>query len=149
MRLEKYQLVENSTKTAFEFTSVGPKGNILKGIYFTKIKVKGAKNLYNLAFGDKNLHSGEIDDQVVTNNQDREKVLATVANTIIIFTKYYPKAQIFFEGSNDARTRMYQIAISKYFDEFSDIFDIKGYNSNGWLPFEKNIYYEAFLITRK
>ena len=149
MRLEKYELKKNPNKIAFEFTSEGPKGSILKGIYYSKIKFKGVSNLYNLAFGDKDKYSGQIDDQVITDNQDREKVLSTVANTVIIFTTHYPKAQIYFEGSNNARTRLYQMAISKYFDELSENFNIKGYISKKWLPFEKNINYEAFLITRK
>lgn len=149
MRLEKYKLEEYPNKTTFEFTSEGPKGSILKGVYYSKIKLKGVKNLYNLAFGDKDKYSGQIDDKVITDNQDREKVLSTVANTLIIFTTHYPKAQIYFEGSNDARTRLYQMAISKYFDELSEMFNIEGYISKQWIPFEKNINYKAFLITRK
>ncbi len=44
MRLEKYELEFNSTKTTFEFISVGPKGHILKRIEYSKLKVKGLKN---------------------------------------------------------------------------------------------------------
>ena len=39
MRLEHYQLEEDLNKTAFEFTSEGPKGSILKGVYYSKIKL--------------------------------------------------------------------------------------------------------------
>ncbi len=149
MRLEKYELTEDPNKTAFEFTSEGPKGRILKGVFYSKLKLKGVENLYNLAFGDKDLESGEIDDHVITDNEDREKVIATVANTVIIFTNHYPKAQIYFEGSNNARTRLYRMAISKYFDELSETFVIKGFIAKKWSAFEKNVNYEAFLITRK
>ena len=126
MKLEKYKLRFNAAQTAFEFISEGPKGNILKGVYYSKVAVKGFKNIYNLAFGDKILDSGDIDDLIVTNNQDHEKILATVAYTVIVFTKRHPKAQIIIQGSNSARTRLYQIAISKYFEEISEIFDIQG-----------------------
>lgn len=149
MRLEKYELKEDTNKIAFEFTSEGPKGSILKGVFYSKLNIEGVKNVYNLAFGDKDSDSGEIDDRVITDNQDCEKVLATVANTVVIFTNHYPKAKIYFEGSNDARTRLYQMAISKYFYELSETFDIKGYFSKKWSPFEKDINYEAFFITRK
>jgi hypothetical protein len=149
MRLEKYKLRENANKIAFEFISEGPKGSILKGVFFSKVKIKGMKNLYNLALGDKNIRTGKIDYRVITDNQDRDKVLATVAETIIIFTNVYPKAQIYFEGSNNVRTRLYQMAISKYIDELTETFVIKGYIVDMWFPYEKNVNYEAFLITRK
>lgn len=149
MSLEKYEIEVDSTKTVFEFISEGPKGSILKGVYFSKMKVKGLNNVYNLAFGDKNIDSGDIDDQVITDNQDRDTVLATVANTVVLFSKYHPKAQIFITGSNPARTRLYQMAISKYFDELSKTFVIKGFINNNLLPFEKNVSYIAFLISRK
>lgn len=113
------------------------------------MKVEGFKNLYNIALGDKLEGSDEIDDLIVTNNQDREKVLATVAATVIIFTKRRPKAQIYIEGSTRSRTRLYQIAISKYFDELSHLFDIKGFMDDDFYPFEKNNDYASFLITRK
>ena len=86
MKLEQYELAFDRTKTNFDFISEGPKGRILKTVRFTKIKVKSHNNLYNLAFGDKNLDSGAIDDLVITDNQDRDKVLATVAKTVAILS---------------------------------------------------------------
>lgn len=41
-------------------------------------------NLYNLAFGDKNPLTGEIDDKIVTDNGDSEKVLATVVAAVYL-----------------------------------------------------------------
>ena len=138
MRLEQYESTMNKSRTEYSFISQGPNGNILKGIEYSKTKVYGFKNVYNLAFGDIDLSSGEIDDLVVTNNQDREKVLATVAHTVIIFTKRRPKAHIYIRGSSRPRTRLYQMAIGKYLDELSENFDIKGQFNRVWLPFNKN-----------
>lgn len=149
MNLEKYKLEFNPTKTAFEFISEGTKGSILKRIEYSKVNIKGYKNFYNLGFGDVSSESDEIDDAVVTNNGDRDKVLATVASTLFIFTKRYPKAKILMIGRNTARKRLYRMAIDKYFDELSDIFDIKGSFNKKWLPFEKNTDFGAFLITLK
>lgn len=150
MRLEKYKVKYNPAKTAFAFTSEGPKGHIEKRVYYSKIKHKGYKNLYHLSFGDKLIDSDDIDDQVISDNKDSEKVLATVANTLMTFSKQHPKAQIIFEGSNTTRNRLYRMAISKYFDELSAIFNIYGSFNKKWLPFEKkNIAYSAFLIRRK
>ncbi len=98
---------------------------------------------------NQNIDTGEIDDLIVTNNQDCENVLATVANTVIIFTNRHPKSFILIHGSNPTRTRLYQMAINKYFEELTHFFEIKGFSSEKWLPFEKNVNYIAFLITRK
>jgi hypothetical protein len=149
MRLEKYALEVDETQSVFTFISEGPKGQILKNVYFTKMKVKGFRNLFNLAFGDKIDNLEKIDDRIVSDNQDREKVLATVAHTVIIFTKQNPNAKIFVVGSNPARTRLYQMAIGKYFDELSETFDIKGFLHGDFFRFKKNINYRAFLIKRK
>jgi hypothetical protein len=149
MKLEKYDVKSNKSKTTFKFVSEGPNGNILKRIEYSKKEFLNFKNVYNLAFGDLDPSTGEIDDLIITNNQDREKVLATVANTIIIFTKRYPKAYIYIEGSNTARTRLYQMAISKYFLELSESFDIQGIRNFELLSFEMKVNYSAFLIRRK
>jgi hypothetical protein len=149
MKLEQYESTANKAKTTFTFVSEGPNGNILKGVEYSKIQLLGFKNVYNLAFGDIGFISGEIDDVVVTNNQDREKVLATVANTVIVFTTHHPKVRILMIGSTRPRTRLYQIAINKYFDELSELFEVKGYLNATWLPFEKGINFNAFLINRK
>ena len=70
MRIEKYELVFDRSKTSFDFISERPKGRILKTVRFTKIKAKGYNNLYNLASGDKNtdLENGYIYYQFVNHN---------------------------------------------------------------------------------
>ena len=149
MRIEKYELVFDRSKTSFDFISEGPKGRILKTVRFTKIKAKGYNNLYNLAFGDKNTDLETIDDLIVTDNQNRDKILATVAKTVDIFIKRRPKSLVFFKGSTPSRTRLYQMAINKYFDELTEIFSIEGFTPTGWTFFQKNKNYLAFLISHK
>jgi hypothetical protein len=149
MRLEQYESNTNKTNTIFTFVSEGPKGKILKRVQYSKMKIKGVSNLYNLGFGDVIKDSDKIDDLIVTDNQDRDKVLATVVNTVYKFTERYPESKIFLTGSNFVRKRLYQIAINKYFDELSETFKIKGLTEDGIFDFEKNTTYLAFLITRK
>jgi hypothetical protein len=69
--------------------SEGPKGKIAKLVQFGETNFKG---LYNLAFGDKDLITGEINDSVISNNNDSEKVLATVVATVYAFTDKYSDA---------------------------------------------------------
>lgn len=53
----------------YEFISIGPNGAIKKVIRFTQLD----KEAYNLAFGDLDFETGEIDDLSVTNNNDSTK----------------------------------------------------------------------------
>ena len=146
MRDELYELKAQSDATTFEFTSVGPKGEIPKLVVYSKT---GVKNLYNLAFGDKDPNTGDFDDLAVTNNGDSQKVLATVASTIYAFTYKYPNALVIVKGSTKARTRLYQMGISKNLEDITTHFMVFGEKDGIVYPFERNIGYDAFLITRK
>lgn len=146
MDKERYELEAKTDTMTFEFTSVGPKGEIPKLVVYSKIP---NRNLYNLGFGDKDLITGKIDDLVVTDNKDSQKVLATVAATVYIFTEKYPHAFITAEGSTKARTRLYQMGISNNLSEISIDFDVLGKKEGSWYGFEKNVQYESFLIRRK
>ena len=59
MHLPHYELTTGVSKSIFEFTSVGPKGEIPKIIVFSKISDNG---LYNLAFGDIDTKTGNVND---------------------------------------------------------------------------------------
>ena len=143
---EIYQLEEASDAMTFEFTSVGPKGRIAKLVIYSKVHPDG---IYNLAFGDKDINTGTIDDFVITDNKDSHKVLATVASTIYNFTDKYPEAFIVARGSTKARTRLYQMGISNNLEEITTHFKVLGRKEGLWYLFKKNIEYEAFLITLK
>jgi hypothetical protein len=146
MRNERYALEASFDTMTFEFTSVGPKGEIPKLVIYSETDIE---DYYNLGFGDKDPNSGDIDDLVVTNNQDSQKVLATVAFTLYAFTDNYPDAWVGARGSTKARTRLYQMGISRYLNEISKDFIVMGQHKKKWSLFEKNIDYDSFLITRK
>ena len=114
MKLPKYEIEAEDSLEVFEFTSEGTKGSIPKLIKFSETTLKG---FYNLAFGDKNLLTGEIDDKVVSNNGDSEKVLATIVSAVYAFTDRENEAWIYATGSTPTRTRLYRIGITKYLEE--------------------------------
>jgi hypothetical protein len=93
--------------------------------------------------------TGEVDDTVVSNNNDSQKILATIANTVFQFSEHYPDSWIYVKGSSLGRTRLYRMAIAIYFDELSEIFNFYGLIGTDWYNFEKNVLYDAFLIKRK
>jgi hypothetical protein len=146
MKLSKYPISSSDKMTSFEFVSEGKKGLIYK---IVKFQPTNLKNLYNLAFGDKNSLTGEIDDKVISNNGDSEKVLATIVATIYAFTDKYPYAFVYATGSTKSRTRLYRIGISRFLDEVVRDFDILGEIGEDWEDFQKDIDYEGFLIRRK
>ena len=146
MKLPKYPLASSDKMMTFEFISEGPKGLIHKLVRYQPTNLK---DVYNLAFGDKDLTTGNIDDTVISNNADSEKVLATVVATIYAFTDKYPDTWIYATGSTKARTRLYRMGISKFINEVDEDFEVLGELSDSWDIFRKNIEYEGFLVRRK
>jgi len=122
MNLERYVYFASNDFQDYEFYSNGPNGKIRKIVMYTKIQDDPA--MYNLAFGDADADTGVVYDNVITNNQDRDIVLATVANTINEFSDRYGNNWIFATGSTPSRTRLYQMGIAKLWKEISTDFDI-------------------------
>ncbi|MGI8636892.1 MAG: DUF6934 family protein [Segetibacter sp.] len=89
MKLPKYHLKAESRFTRFEFIREGPKGVIRKQIEF---QATTDFDVYNLAFGDKDPLTGDINDLAVSNNGDTEKVLATIIAALYVFLDNYPAA---------------------------------------------------------
>ena len=88
MNLEKYDIETEVNSTYFEFISKGTQGSIVKVIKYSKIFEE--QEIYNLGFGDKNMTTGELDDNVISNNGDTYRVLATVASTLHEFFNEFP-----------------------------------------------------------
>lgn len=146
MNLPRYHLTAGDKLTTFEFISEGPKGRIPKLIQISPTNVK---DMYNLAFGDKDRRTGRINDTIISNNGDSEKVLATVVATVYAFTDKYPDSLIYATGSSSSRTRLYRMGITKYITEVEKDFEVLGLKGNGWHPFKKGEEYGAFLVKRK
>lgn len=146
MNLPQYDSTTSDFKE-YEFFSVGPKGKIKKLVSFTKFHDDPI--IYNLAFGDADPETGLINDLVTSDNKDREIVLATVANTINKFCDHYGDHLIFAAGSTPARTRLYQMAISKLLEDVKSEFSVYGIINGDILDFQRNVNYESFLVKRK
>jgi hypothetical protein len=146
MKYEVYADIEvDDVFSVFEFVSTGKNGSILKRVAFTKAEGDSA---YNLEFGDVD-DNDEINYYSVSDNGDRDKILATIFNIAIDYTKRFPERQIYFRGSTIARTRLYRLAIGLHFEELSAWFDIYADADGKFVPFVKNMKISTFLITRK
>jgi len=131
--------------SVFDFYSIGKNGMIHKRIAFMRTDKAG---VYNLAFGDVN-NAGEIDDFKISDNGDRNKILATVAKAVFEYVKEYPRRWVFFQGSTTERTRLYRMAIGLNLEELILNFEIYGQIGEEFLPFYKNMPAIAFLLKKK
>jgi hypothetical protein len=145
MNLDVYSVIADSRHEVYEFLSEGPNGTVRKVVYYQEID----DNVYNLAFGDWDENDQAINDQIRTNNNDRNKVLATIVSTVIDFINHHPNAVVFAKGNTPSRTRLYQIGIADHLEEILHLFEMEGFYRNNWEPFEKGKNYQAFIVRRR
>lgn len=147
MQLERYDYSVNHELLQYEFYSEGPRGRFKKMVQYKRMQ--GEVDSYNLAFGDWDDIINDINDLIVSNNNDRERVLATVANTVISFTELRPEAMVFATGSTPARTRLYRMGIFLNWLTINVLFNVWGYINDKWELYKPNTPYEAFLVKRR
>ncbi|HTJ10875.1 MAG TPA: hypothetical protein VL547_02560 [Dinghuibacter sp.] len=104
---------------AFDFVSSGKNGIVLKRVVFAPTP---EREVVNLVLGDVGA-DGEVDDRVISNNGDRDKVLATVLRIINYYHRWYPERAISIEGNTAARNRLYRMVISIYQEELSNSYE--------------------------
>lgn len=146
LNIEKphYQFESSPDALVFEFESISDNKTIRKAVIYEEIK--GYDNLFQLGFGDITL-DGKIDFIAVSKNKDRDKVLSTVAQTMLVFFDKYPDKMLYFRGSTNTRTRLYRSLISKFIEIIELNFKVVGLKSDGSPEeFIKNQDYTAFII---
>ena len=148
MKLDAYHYKTNEGYLDYEFHSEGPKGRIKKVVRYTP-RSAGGITYFNLGFGDWDQAKRRVDDRAITNNRDRDKILATVAATVLEFTRHFPDIPVYATGSTPSRTRLYQIGIAASWNEIEPILYVYGYTGNRWGSFQKGINYEGFMVLRK
>jgi hypothetical protein len=146
MNLPKYDVSVDETFLVYEFKSLGPKGQVVKGIQFSKIHDDPL--VYNLALGDIDPFTGKLNDQVVTDNKDRDKIFATVSFVVLEFCSHHFGASILVDGNTLPKKRLYQMQISSHLHELQKHFIVYGLigEDKKWEIFVKNTPYEALLV---
>lgn len=145
MNLARYAAESDPVHETYEFWSIGPRGRIKKIVVYEQL----ASDVYNLSFGDWHGASGIIQDNTRSNNGDRDKILATVANTVLDFLEHHPGVRIVAEGITPGKTRLYQMAINAHFKEITQLFEIKGLTEGLWRSIIQGNNYDAFLLEPK
>lgn len=139
-----YKIEYSIARKAYLFVSQGRHGCVDKVVTFQLI----SNDIYNLAFGNWKRDDIEFDDLVVTDNGDMEMVLSTVIEITKMFLAANPDVYVNFTGSTAARTRLYQIIIGNISEIVVGQYDVWGELEGHWVPFEKNVNYEAFLVSK-
>ncbi|QHS63158.1 hypothetical protein GWR21_27290 [Chitinophaga agri] len=131
---------------AYYFISNGPNGAIQKIARFDPI----GKDVYNFGFGNLDITTGDISDTAISDNKDVDVIMGTIGSIIYDFTNIFPEAMISIEGTNKARTRLYQMNINKHLERITPIFDVYGLlPDESWESFKRSKNYQAFLGLRK
>lgn len=126
---------------SFTFESVSEQRVVRKKAEFTVM----SENVYNFGFGDVT-DEGEIDDLAVTDNKDTYMVFATLIQILLDFFKTHNNKFVYFTGSTQSRTRMYQIVLSKEKANWKDILIVYGMSDGEAVPFETDCKFDAFMI---
>lgn len=145
MQIEAYKIIAAEDALTFEFDSISSSRVVRKVVVFGRFPDN--PDVFNLALGDK-LPDGSVDDLARTNNNDMDKVMATVVQSLFLFFDRHPTSIVYFTGSTQARTRLYQIIIAKELAVAQHLFTISGLRNGTPEPFEPNQPYDAFLLQK-
>lgn len=141
------------------FISEGPKGEIIKAVKLSKVRQNQfTSSIYNLAFGNWDDNTSEIDDMSRSNNSDIRKILDTVFTIAIKFLKEKSGRVIGFQGSMDSKSVLsgknqrniaYQRMIEQNWDLIRENYIIFGIKDREIVPYEYRVEYDGFLIKPK
>ncbi len=140
---EHYELYPSKEEHLFYFVSEGSRGRILKLIHFTPTRYKR----WNLAFGD--YRNGYLDDQVVSNNDDLQKIMKTIIQAAYDFCEIYPERSIEIVPVDEKRKTLYNAIVRRNFETFSKSFVIKGEKGKRLFAYNPKENYDAFVFRRK
>ena len=75
--------------------------------------------------------------------------MATVVDAVYTFLNNYPDVFVYATGSTKARTRLYRMGITRYYDQMQKDFYLYGQIGDDFVEFEIGAEYDGFLAQRK
>lgn len=141
-----YSFSAQPIEVQYDFESVSDKKIVRKVVRLTETNLPG---VFNLALLDL-LDNGSESDLSVTDNADLRTVLATVIKIIENFLTKFPGKIVTFRGSDDRRTRLYRIVISRELEAIRERFIVSGQFGDGrYENFKPNAAYRRFFVQLK
>ena len=144
MTEDSYPFQAKPLEMRYDFTSISDEKTVEKTVIFSQLTT----DLFNVALLDVLADGTLSDDLVVTNNQDLRTVMATVMRIIDDFLTRFPDRTVFFRGSDDRRTRLYQIVIGREIDLIRQQFTVEGIIEQQIEQFVINRLYSGFFISK-
>ena len=141
MKIPFYNFAAGADARRFTFISEGPRP-IEKVVLYSESDLP---DYYILSLADLE-PDGELNYFSARNNGDLERIMATVAQTLLAFFAYYPTARVAFAGSTPSRTRLYQIVLTRELQAASEKFVISGLRNTAIEPFAPNQTYDGFVV---
>jgi hypothetical protein len=129
----------------FRFISEGVPAHITKEIRFAELPDSG---MYSIHMGDIK-QNGDFDPFAISNNGDRNRVLATVFRAIEMYTEKYPARSILIGSLTKQRARLFRIAIGANMKILSRVFTILEVHEGRFSPFKPNTDSTIFHLRRK
>lgn len=129
----KFRFISNGGKEITKVISISP--------------IKGAPNYYNLGFGNLEVINGElkVNDTSEDNNNDYDRVLATVFMSALYFFKLRTDAIIIFFGNTVHKHRIYKQKISVNLKSLKENLNVSG----GFLNNEIKIIEKEQIVIKK
>jgi len=144
--IEKYKVNCINEGINYYFFSIGEKGCLKMEAQFIKSPVV---RIYQFRFGVIENTTGVIDEYIVPNNNDTNKILNTIVWILYNFTNRFPECLIRFSGSTKVRTRLFLMWLNRNWDFANKYFIIFGSKSNEkWVRCRYGIRYSALLIKK-
>ena len=141
---EAYRYVVSENKEVYVFQSEGQNGKIIKIVVFSPV----GKKLWNLGFGDLQ-NDGDIDDSIVSNNEDLIKVISTVAVITYEFSDMYPSRQIRIVPVDEKRKKLYNHVFRRNYALINANFTIVGFSNKKKEKYSPEKFYDSFQLNRK
>jgi hypothetical protein len=146
-----YDYEASSDAFTFQFFSQG-KITVLMQVAYTETpsgRLPQYDPIYNLALLAFDTSLARFSDKLEVNNGDMPLIFATVTQTLRYFSFYYPSASIIFTGSNQQRTRVYDLLVKRYREELSTYYNVLGFREGSWEKIDSHYKYEGFLLLPK
>jgi hypothetical protein len=140
---DSYEYFDLKDSILFSFESEGANGIILKIIIFTL----NEDGTWNLAFGD--WQNNDINDSVISNNQDIVRVISTVAKVTYVFFDNYPDATVVIKPVDEKRKKLYNIVFKRHYDVITLNFHIFAIINREREIYSPDKQYDSFELSLK
>ncbi len=125
------------------FVSEGNKGHIVKMVAFQHLE----GSFYNMALVDFDEEKQIVDDEIIINNGDMGKVLATTWKIMLYFLDTFPEKLVVIEGNTEVKHQLYKRLITNNLLPLKQQYKIFGVTGTGEIEiFSTTNIYISFII---